>query len=113
MEPQNPAKGISLTNTFNDASSYHIECDCSSHDHSVSMWIELSKDSKINTVELTFYVTTRSKYWENWRQRLGILYEVLFKGLSKQEHTLILSQQSAINLANVIVTNVNELKGKK
>lgn len=112
MTPQKPSEGILLINDFVDAKSYRIVCDCGSNNHDVDMWIEVSKDNDIKSVDLTFYVVTRNKYWENWRQRLDMIFDILFKGQTKQEHTLILNQQSAINLANTIIEDVNILKGK-
>ncbi len=110
MTPQKPAQGISLDNDWGTAKTFNVECDCSSDDHAVKMWIEVQRDADIPDVEVSFYVTTWTKnFWQDWPARLRAVYDILFKGVHKQEHHLLLNKQSAINFAHTIIDTVKEL----
>ena len=110
MKPQKPAKGILLTNEWPAAKAFHIECDCTATDHSVQMWIEVQRDKDIPDVELSFYVTTWTReFWKNWPARLRAVWDILVKGVHKQEHHMLLNKQAALNLAEAIKTSVKEL----
>ena len=110
MNSQKPAKGIMLTNEWKDAKSFHIECDCSATDHAVQMWIEVQRDPIIPDVELSFYVTTWTReFWKDWPTRLRAVWDILVKGVHKQEHHMLLNKQSALNLAEAINSTVKEL----
>lgn len=114
MKAQKPAQGIMLQNDFGDSKNFKVECDCSSDDHAVYMWIEVDKDDDVNDVEVSFYVTTWTKeFWRNWPARLRAVYDILVKGVHKQEHHMILNKQSALNFAETIKQTVKEMEGKK
>lgn len=110
MKAQKPAEGISVDKNFGDAKVFNIECDCSSDDHSVKMWIEVQRDKDIPDIEVSFYVTTWTPAWADWGKRLKAVYEILFKGVHKQEHHLLLGKQSALNFAEAIKTEVVNLE---
>lgn len=114
MKAQKPAKGIMLQHDFGDSKNFKVECDCSSDDHAVYMWIEVAKDNEVQDIEVSFYVTTWTReFWRNWPARLRAVYEILIKGVHKQEHHMILSKQSATNFAQAITDTVKELENKK
>jgi len=110
MKAQAPAQGISIEKDFGDARVFNVECDCSSDDHAVKMWIEVQRDKDVPDVEVSFYVTTWTPAWSDWRKRLKAVYEILFKGVHKQEHHLLLDNQSALNFAEAIKNTVKELE---
>jgi len=110
MKAQAPAQGISLDNDWGDAKTFNVECDCTSDDHAVKMWIEVQRDADIPDVEVSFYVTTWTPAWAGWGQRLRAVYDILFKGVHKQEHHMLLNKQSALNFAEAIKTTVAELE---
>lgn len=112
MKAQTPAQGISLEKDFGDAKVFNVECDCTSDDHAVKMWIEVQRDADIPDVEVSFYVTTWTPLWQSWSKRLIAVYEILFKGVHKQEHHMLLDRQSAINFANAIISTVDEIAKK-
>lgn len=114
MKAQKPAQGISLDKDFGDAKVFNVECDCSSDDHAVKMWIEVQRDHDIPEpdVEVSFYVTTWTPLWGNWMKRLTAVYEILFKGVHKQEHHMLLNKQSAINFAAAIQNTIKEMEKK-
>ena len=110
MKYQKPAQGILLQGDFGDSKNFKVECDCSSEDHSVYMWIEVNKDQDIPDVEVSFYVRTWTPCWRGWKERLIAVYEILFKGVHKQEHHMLLNKQSALNFAETIKRTVKELE---
>lgn len=113
MKAQTPAQGISVDQEFRDAVAFNIECDCSGQDHDVKMWIEVNGDTEIRDVELTFYVTTWTPYFDNFWQRLRVAYDVLVKGVHKEQHSLLLNQQAALNLSAAIAKTIKKLAVKK
>lgn len=114
MTPQNPAHGISIDGEYKDAVSFNVECDCSNDDHAIKMWIEVSHDNEIPEVEVTFYVTTQTEhFWNNWWSRIKAVYDIIFKGVHKQQHTMLLNSQSALNLATAITKTVEKLEEKR
>lgn len=109
MKPQTPAEGIMLLNNWGDSKNYHIECSCGSEYHSAKMWIEVQQDRDIPEVEVSFYVTTWTPFWDSKFSRIKCAWDVLTKGVHKQEHHMILNRQSALNLAKVIEQTAIEL----
>lgn len=112
MKAQTPAQGISLEQDFGDAKVFNAECDCTSDDHAVKMWIEIQPDRDLPDVEVSFYVTTWTPMWAGWSRRLRAVYDILFKGVHKQEHHILLNKQTAVNFAGAIVDTVKELDDK-
>lgn len=110
---QTPAQGIMLQGEYSDSKNFKVECDCSSDDHAVFMWIEVSQDDDIPDVEVSFYVRTWTAIIDGgWLGRLKAAYDVLVKGVHKQEHHMILNKQSAINFADAIKNTVKEMEKK-
>lgn len=109
MQAQLPAQGISIENDFGNAKVFNVECDCTSDDHSAKMWIEVQRDREIPDVEVSFYVTTWTPVWQGWSQRLKAVYEILVKGVHKQEHHMLLNKQAALNFAETIKREVEEM----
>jgi len=110
MKAQQPAQGISIDNDFGDAKVFNVECDCTADDHAVKMWIEVQRDKDLPDVEVSFYVTTWTPLWEGWGDRLRAVYDILFKGVHKQEHHMLLNKQSALNFAAAIDATVKEFE---
>jgi hypothetical protein len=107
---QTPAEGIMLQKEFTNAVSYTIACDCGDPAHNVNMWIESKADLDTDDVTLTFYVTTTNKWWSvnRWKQ----IWQLITAGHVKQESTLILSKQAALNLSTIIRNSTLELGSK-
>lgn len=109
MKSQDAAEGIMLVKDYGNARNYHIECDCGSPDHAAKMWIEVDSDVETQSVEVSFYVTTWTPFWDKNFSRIRAAYEVLFKGVHRQEHHMILSKQAALNLTKALESGVNQL----
>jgi hypothetical protein len=114
MKVQKPAEGIMLVREYANSKNFKVECDCTSDDHAVYMWIEVSEDKEIPEVEVSFYVTTWTReFWKNWAARLRAVYDILFKGVHKQEHHMLLNKQAALNFADAIKRTVKEMEDTK
>ena len=113
MKAQKPAKGIMLTGDYSNnaspAKNYHVECECSSSDHSVSMWIEVDSDSETQDIQVGFFADTWTPWWDKYHNRFKCIWQLLTTGVIRYEHHMILSKQSAVNFANVILTDVDKL----
>ena len=113
MKPQKPAQGIMLDRNWGDARSYTIACDCGGREHYPQMWIEVGSESdvELQNVTVTFYVETTSPWYRlnRWRQ----IWTMLTRGYVRQESTLILSKQAALNLSTVIRNSVAEMQQVK
>jgi len=110
MKPQKPAQGIMLDRNWGDARSYTIACECGGREHYPQMWIEVGdeNDAELQNLTVTFYVETVSPWYRisRWRQ----IWQMLVYGYVKQESTLILSEQAALNLSTVIRNSVAEMQ---
>lgn len=113
LKAQTPAQGISLEKDWGDARVFNVECDCSSDDHAVKMWIEVQRDQDIPDVEVSFYVTTWTReFWKDWPSRLRAVWDILVHGVHKQEHHMLLNRQAALNFATAITNTVKQLDPK-
>ena len=110
MKAQMPAQGIMLERDYGDAKNFKVECDCTSDDHSVHMWIEVQRDRDIPDIEVSFYVNTwTAKFWKGWPQRARAIWDILVHGVHRQEHHMLLNRQSALNFAETIKREIAEL----
>lgn len=109
MKAQTPAKGILQTGDWSDAKSFMINCDCTDPYHAVDMWIEVNRDTDIETVDVIFYVKTTNDYWREGYSRIKAAWDILTKGVHTQSNTLLLDKQSALNFAEAIKRTVKEL----
>ena len=76
MQAQKPANGIMQTGSYPDAESYHIECDCTSSDHAIRMWIEVDSDADTQDVQVGFYVDTWTPFWESKFSRIRTAWKI-------------------------------------
>jgi hypothetical protein len=111
---QTPAEGIMQTGEWRDAKTYVIACECSDSEHQVNMWIEVDGDDETQDVQVGFYVDTWTPFWDSKFNRFKAAWDILFKGVNRQEHHLLLRKQAAVNFAKTIEKVVKELeKGTK
>ena len=134
MKAERPAEGISKKASYSDAVWYEVDCECGSHDHYHSIWIEKDPETKLVTVEITTEVAT--DFWTqpvpervdnldspfvNWVwqtvaytvnetvRRARLIIRILFKGYAKYESTVILTRQQAYNYAKALEKSVKDL----
>lgn len=137
MKAEQPAQGISKKAEFDDAVWYEVNCECGSHNHYHSLWVDRDLDTKLITVSITtesstdFWTQTVREdakihnvalHWIWWRvgyavnetvRRAKIIVRVLFKGYIKYDSTVLLTKQQAYNYAKALENSVKELEGKK
>lgn len=113
MKYQKPAQGIMLQNDWGDAKTYHIECECTDPDHAVKMWIEVNGDTEVQDVEVSFYVETWTPFWDTKFNRFKAAWDILVKGVNRQEHHMILKKQAALNFAGAVTDTVKQLENKR
>jgi len=109
MKAEQPAEGILKTGTWPGAKSFHIECNCTSADHAVNMWIEVDSDKETQDVQVGFYVDTWTPFWDKKFSRLRAAWDILVYGCNRQEHHLLLTKQAALNFAETIKREVKEM----
>lgn len=128
MDPQKPAEGISIVSKFANSTMFRVECKCMLPEHSVVLEIE-NEDSG---PALTFYAETSTSYWRQYhpkwlgecydflpllynriRNTISICFDAIFKGYVKTETTLIMSKQSALNMATTIIEEIKKLEKEK
>ena len=113
MKAQEPARGILETSHNEYGHAYHVECECSSEDHAVCTYIEVEPDLEIDAIEVGFYIETWTPFFENFWSRVKCAYDVLFKGVHKQQHHIILNEQAATNWITAVSNSITELKDNK
>lgn len=123
--PQPPAEGILKQNDFGNSKWYKIACSCSAHEHEVDMAVE-SEDTGI---AVYFFTDTKTAWWKDhcirnfdwlpydvkyWINRIinsvSLIYHGIFHGYIKFSADMYLSKQAAVNLANVLVTAIDDVE---
>ena len=113
MKAEKPATGISKIQEFSDTVCYRIECECTSHDHAVDTYIEVQRLwDDIPDISVMFYVTTYNKFPKNIWYRVNQAAKILFTGVSKQEHEILLKPQAAKNWIQAVENSINNFEKK-
>lgn len=109
-----PATGILRREPFSDAHSYLVECDCTSEDHNVDVWIEIVEEDDIKEVQILFYMEWGYGYypWKGLWHRVKTAWQVLWGGKVDVEHDIVLKPQAAKNFAEALEKSVKELQEK-
>lgn len=110
MKTEKPAEGILKQGTFGSRICYTIQCDCTDPDH--NHWVEVEADDY--SVSVNIYSNFHTKWWSKnrWKQ----IWEILTKGYSEMQSTIILKDQVAHNYAAAIksaIKDVAELREKE
>jgi hypothetical protein len=104
MTTQIPAEGILLRKDYGDAKIYQVVCECGDCDHSHDVWVE----AEDHGVTVTIYSNQKTKWWQS--NRWKIIWTLLTKGYVERESNIIMSEQQALNYANVLSTAVTDVK---
>ena len=104
MNIQTPAEGVLLRKDYGDAKIYNIVCECGDCDHSHEVWVE----AEDHGITVTIYTQQKTKWWQS--NRWKIIWTLLTKGYVERESVLIMSEQQALNYANVLSTAVTDVK---
>jgi len=104
MKPQSVAEGVLLRKDYGDAKIYNIVCECGDCDHSHNVWVE----AEDHGITVTIYTQQKTKWWQE--NRWKTMWTLLTKGYVERESTLIMSEQQALNYANVLQSAVKDVK---
>jgi len=104
MTPQPVAEGVLIRKDYGDAKIYQIVCECGDCDHSHDVWVE----AEDHGVTVTIYSKQKTKWWQS--NRWKIMWTLLTKGYVERESTIIMSEQQALNYANVLQSAVKDVK---
>lgn len=104
MKTQSPAEGILMRKDYGDAKVYQVVCECGDCDHSHDVWVE----AEDHGVTVTIYTRQKTKWWES--NRWKTIWTLLTKGYVERESVLIMSEQQALNYANVLNSAVKDVK---
>ena len=104
METETPAEGILKQNDWGDSKWYYVACDCSDPDCAHTVEIEADE------YNVTVYVYTKSTttFWS--KRRWHQIWQILTKGYTEMETTVILREQQALNYAATLTNAVNDVK---
>lgn len=103
MKAQLPAQGMLKINDWGDSKVYQVICDCTDPDCTHDLWVEADD----HDVTVNIYVTTKTKFWSKsrWRQ----MWDILTTGYTKQQATICLPQQVAVNYAETLKSAVKDV----
>jgi len=104
MTPQPVAEGVLLRKDYGDAKIYNIVCECGDCDHSHDVWVE----AEDHGITVTIYTQQKTKWWQS--NRWKIMWTLMTKGYVERESVLIMSEQQALNYANVLQSAVKDVK---
>ena len=110
MTPHSVAEGILIRKDYGDAKIYNIVCECGDCDHSHDVWVE----AEDHGVTVTIYTQQKTKWWQE--NRWKTMWTLLTKGYVERESVLIMSEQQALNYANVLqsaTVDVKEFREKR
>jgi hypothetical protein len=132
MKSQTPAEGILKTHDFGDSKWYKVVCGCGQPDHDVNFEVEADETG----VNVNTYVTAKTNYWTEtvkkrydidsiWLQefdwavkdiingfvtRLKLTWAVWTKGYVKCETVITMTEQQALNYAEILKSSVNDVR---
>lgn len=101
---QTPAEGILLVGEFGTSKWYHIRCECGSDDCSHEIEVEADEGE----VSVHIHVRNHTKWWEKnrWQQ----IWQLISRGYSDMQTTIVLSEQTAVNYAETLKSAVKDVK---
>ena len=104
MKPETPAKGILKTRDFGDAMFYHIHCECGNEDCAH----ELEVEADDMNVQVHIYHVQHTKWFQ--RNRWKQIWQILTKGYSEMQTTLVMDEQTALNYSATLKSAVKNVK---
>jgi hypothetical protein len=104
MKAEKPAEGILKTTEFGTCKAYYVHCECGNSECAHHVWIEASDFD----VTISFGLTLQSKWYSmsRWKQ----IWQILTKGYTDVESTLVLNEQSAMNYTETLKTAMKTVK---
>jgi hypothetical protein len=103
MNLQTPAEGILINRDYGDAKHYTLTCECCNTDCAHNVWIEAEDTG----VTVTTYTQQKTRWWSQSRWRT--IWTLLTRGYVEYEASIIMTQQQALNYANVLSSAVQDV----
>ena len=132
MKAQKPAEGVLMTNDWGHSKMYKITCNCGQpyHDHvvdvesdstgvSVDIYTTLKTDYCTDTIDMRYdieNVAMQEAHWfvvgliNNTIRKLKLTWELWTTGAVTAETTIHMSEQQALNYAEVLKSAVKDVK---
>lgn len=104
MKAQQPAEGILIRKDYGDAKSYTVACECCGSECEHNVWVEAEETG----ITVTTYTQQKTKWWE--LNRWQIIWTLLTKGYIEYEASIIMSEQQALNYAEVLQSAIKDVK---
>ena len=104
MKAQKPAQGILKINEWGDSKIYQVVCECTDPDCTHDLWVEADDHS----VNVTIYTTTKTNFWS--MNRWQHIWSLLTTGYVKQQATICLPCQTAVNYAETLQSAVKDVE---
>jgi hypothetical protein len=104
LKSQTPAEGILIQRDYGDAKVYTVMCECGDGNHQHNVWVEAEDIG----VLITTYTQQKSKWWK--LNRWQTIWILLTKGYIEYEATLIMTEQQALNYAEILKTAIKDVK---
>ena len=98
MKSQKPASGITqISDGFYPM--YTVLCECGNNEHTQTISVDVDHDTKDVSVEL--YLDLSSQHQK--KSRFLQIWEILTKGYTVHQHTIIMRPQTAYNYGRVLM----------
>lgn len=104
MNAETPAKGVLLVNDWGSNKMYKTVCECGSDDCTHTIDIEAEETE----VTVTIYTRTKTNFWS--KSRWYHIWQLLTKGYTDYETSIIMSKQVALNYAFVLQSAVKDIE---
>jgi hypothetical protein len=100
---QVPAEGILLHKSWGDMKMYTVACDCGCDDGRQMMSVEADDTG----IAVYIYTTQKTNWWN--MNRWQHIWTLLTKGYIATQSTTLLTQQQALNYAEVLKTAIKDV----
>lgn len=104
MRSQKPAQGVLQVNDWGHSKWYKAVCECSNDDCTHTIDVE-AEDIGIT---VTIYTKTRTNFWS--KTRWHHIWQLLTKGYTDFETSIIMNKQVAFNYADVLKSAVKDVE---
>ena len=104
MEAQTPAEGILIQKDYGSSKLYKVTCECGCDDCSHMIDVEAEETG----VVVTTYTTQKTNFWS--LNRFQLIWTLLTKGYVEYEASLCMTEQQALNYAEVLQSAIKDVK---
>jgi len=103
LKAQEPAKGVLKVNSWGSSVMYKVVCQCGGDECTHTIDIEAD-----DAVTVSIYTLTSTNFWT--MKRWTHIWQLLTKGYTKFETSIIMDKQVALNYASVLQSAVKDVE---